>query len=113
MRNFKEDMALVVEAYGLKGTVKFPFDKADEIADKPLSDFVKDPRGFNALMRGKIETAGAFINSFYELGRLRNVGMVTIRKVKNEFIQSYYATLSDVEVKTFWRKFAALNNIPQ
>ena len=113
-RNFKKDLELVLSTQ--KGgtelnNIKFPLFFEEGFMERNIESFVTDQRGFNSLKRNNVGTIAEFVDKFDELGELRNVGVRTVRMLKQGFLQYWYSTLTQSEVKAFWQSFCKENGI--
>lgn len=110
MRNFTDDVTLVLVQNDLKGTqLTFPLTFKKEFKEEKIEIMQLSVRAGNSLKRGNIFTIGSLLERFDSLQKLRNCGESTVKEIKNAFLQAWYETLEPEEVTEFWNEFIKEN----
>lgn len=111
-RDFSEDlMTVLMAADEFPSKIQFPISLNQEMEGADIEHFVETARAANALRRNKIHTAKSVLEMFDQLDCIRNLGIKSVKEVKNGFLNWYYGSLEETKVKEFWNDFVQMNNL--
>lgn len=109
---FSKDLSLIIGTATSGNTeLKFPFPVASATETAEIGVLDLSPRAFNALKRNNINNVSGILDIFGDLSKLRNVGGVTIREIRNKTAAYLYDCMTATDKKYFWKEFIELNNI--
>lgn len=99
MGTFSEDLkAKQAVGYRLKsGTIPFPVYHLDGV---PIEELNLSQRASNGLKRAQIMTIDAILEK--DLNAVRNLGVKSVREIKNAVLNYSYDRMSDNQKAEFW-----------
>ena len=109
---FSRDLSIIIGTATSGNTeLKFPFRITTETETAEIGVLDLSPRAFNALKRNNINNVNGILDIFSNLSKLRSVGGVTIREIRNKTAAYLYDCMTATDKKYFWKEFIELNNI--
>ena len=101
MSNFSEDLKAKLEmGYKLKGSqIQFPVYHLDGV---PVEDLNLSVRASNGLKRANIMTADQILGA--DLDKVRNLGVKSVKEIKNAVLAYSYDNMSDSQKEKFWKE---------
>ena len=85
-------------------TIQFPCSFKKGFEEVTIEEITQDQRALNAMKRAGIMSAGALIEKFDDIGRLRNVGKKTVALLRVGLIDAYYRYLDTADKKAQFLK---------
>ncbi len=102
--SLKKDLEILINNGSLipiNGTIRFVF-RNNNIFNKDIDELDLSVRARNCLKRNHIMTITDIGDHWDELHRIKNMGVKTIKEIKNKYIDYYYNSLiNDNERKVF------------
>lgn len=103
MSKFSEDLK-VMQARGFKfngNDIKFPVYHVDGVSVDELN---LGTRAGNGLKRAKIMTIGELLDENVDLYKMRNMGVKSVKEIKNAVLNYSYDHMSDKQKEDFWKE---------
>ena len=102
MSKFSEDLA-VMQARGLKlkgDRIQFPVYHLDV----PIEELNLGVRALNGLKRAGIFNADELLKEGVDLYKMRNLGIKSIREIKNALLNYSYEHMTEKQKENFWKE---------
>ena len=103
--NFTVDLNKIIENADIMiGTHQtFNMRYYNRIKDMEIGALELTPRSYNCLARAKITKVRQVVDGWDELPKIRQMGLVSVKEIKNAVLALYYDTLSTEEKTQFWK----------
>ena len=111
-RNFAEDLTAVLVGYDVDPEkIKFPIKTNTKQRETTIKVLDLGKRSANILEKGNIKTMEDLISRFETIKEIKSAGEKTTKEIRSKFLQWWYETLEEKEVRWFWKEFIKINQV--